>query len=62
VLKNLLAFRVSQALACAGAAGTMRHHRGPGMKLRESLSLTEGDLRARCANLRTLVETAAAEN
>ncbi len=104
----------------AGAAGTMRHHRGPGMnvttsweniafepgvqldsrvigrgyKLRESVSLEsagggtqmtvvdsvvsislfgrlmiafsrrimEGDLRARCANLRTLVETAAAEN
>lgn len=104
----------------AGAAGTMRHHRGPGMnvttswenivfqpgvqldsrvispgyKLRESVSLEsagggnpndgcrfrrldfalwpaddrilrrimEGDLRARCANLKTLVETAAAKN
>jgi hypothetical protein len=104
----------------AGAAGTMRHHRGPGMnvttsweniafepgvrldnrvvgpgyKLRESVSLEsagggthmtvvdsvvstslfgrlmvafsrrimERDLRARCANLKTLVETAAAEN
>jgi hypothetical protein len=104
----------------AGAAGTTRHHRGPGMnvttswekivfqpgvqldsrvigpghKLRESVSLEsagggtqmtvvdsvvstslfgrlmiafsrrmmEGDLRARCANLKTLVEAAAAKN
>jgi hypothetical protein len=104
----------------AGAAGTMRHHRGPGMnvttswenvafepgvqldnrvigpgyQLRESVSLEsarggtqmtvvdsvvstslvgrlmiafsrrimEGDLRARCANLKRLVETASAEN